>query len=63
MESGMVATNKGVISVQSAPFGGVKPLGLRREGGFDGIHEFLQAKYSDCAISCNALVLISEPNN
>ena len=45
MESGMVAINKGVISDPSAPFGGVKQSGLGREGGFDGIHEFLQTKY------------------
>jgi succinate-semialdehyde dehydrogenase/glutarate-semialdehyde dehydrogenase len=45
MESGMVAVNKGVISDPAAPFGGVKQSGLGREGGFDGIHEFLQTKY------------------
>jgi len=45
MESGMVAINKGVISDPAAPFGGVKQSGLGREGGFDGIHEFLQSKY------------------
>ncbi|MDA2962487.1 MAG: NAD-dependent succinate-semialdehyde dehydrogenase [Actinomycetota bacterium] len=45
MESGMVAINKGVISDPAAPFGGVKQSGLGREGGFDGIHEFLQSKF------------------
>jgi len=45
MESGMVAINKGIISDPAAPFGGVKQSGLGREGGFDGIHEFLQTKY------------------
>ena len=45
MESGMVAINKGVISDPAAPFGGVKQSGLGREGGFDGIHEFLQTKF------------------
>ena len=45
MESGMVAINKGVISDPAAPFGGVKQSGLGREGGFDGIHEFLETKY------------------
>ena len=45
MESGMVAINKGVISDPAAPFGGVKQSGLGREGGFNGIHEFLQSKY------------------
>lgn len=45
MESGMVAINRGVISDPAAPFGGTKQSGLGREGGFDGIHEFLETKY------------------
>ncbi len=45
MESGMVAINRGVISDPAAPFGGYKESGLGREGGFDGIHEFLEKKY------------------
>jgi succinate-semialdehyde dehydrogenase/glutarate-semialdehyde dehydrogenase len=45
MESGMVAINRGMVSDPAAPFGGVKQSGLGREGGFDGIHEFLQTKY------------------
>ena len=45
IESGMVAINRGLISDPAAPFGGVKQSGLGREGGFDGIHEFLQTKY------------------
>lgn len=45
IESGMVAINRGVISDPAAPFGGVKQSGLGREGGFDGVHEFLQTKY------------------
>lgn len=45
MESGMVAINKGVISDPAAPFGGFKQSGLGREGGFAGIHEFLESKY------------------
>lgn len=45
IESGMVALNRGVISDPAAPFGGVKMSGLGREGGFDGIHEFLETKY------------------
>jgi succinate-semialdehyde dehydrogenase / glutarate-semialdehyde dehydrogenase len=45
IESGMVALNRGVISDPAAPFGGVKLSGLGREGGFDGIHEFLEKKY------------------
>jgi succinate-semialdehyde dehydrogenase/glutarate-semialdehyde dehydrogenase len=45
LESGMVAINRGMISDPAAPFGGVKQSGLGREGGFDGIHEFLETKY------------------
>ena len=45
LEAGMVAINRGVISDPAAPFGGVKQSGLGREGGFVGIHEFLETKY------------------
>ena len=45
LESGMVAINRGMISDPAAPFGGVKQSGLGREGGFDGIHEFLETKF------------------
>ena len=45
LEAGMIAINRGVISDPAAPFGGVKQSGLGREGGFAGIHEFLETKY------------------
>jgi succinate-semialdehyde dehydrogenase/glutarate-semialdehyde dehydrogenase len=45
IDSGMVAINRGVISDPAAPFGGYKQSGLGREGGFDGINEFLETKY------------------
>ncbi|MEU8205740.1 NAD-dependent succinate-semialdehyde dehydrogenase [Streptosporangium sp. NPDC049046] len=45
LDAGMVALNRGVLSDPAAPFGGVKQSGLGREGGFDGIHEFLETKY------------------
>jgi len=45
LESGMVALNRGVVSDPAAPFGGYKQSGLGREGGFAGIHEFLETKY------------------
>ncbi|MEY3408116.1 MAG: hypothetical protein RL038_1177, partial [Actinomycetota bacterium] len=45
MESGMVAINRGVASDPAAPFGGMKQSGLGREGGFHGIHEFLEPQY------------------
>lgn len=50
MESGMVAINRGVISDPAAPFGGYKESGLGREGGFDGIHEFLEKKFIGVSI-------------
>lgn len=45
LESGMVAINRGVVSDPAAPFGGYKQSGQGREGGFDGIHEFLETKF------------------
>lgn len=45
IESGMVALNRGALSDPAAPFGGWKQSGLGREGGFAGIHEFLETKY------------------
>ena len=45
IESGMVALNRGLVSDPAAPFGGVKQSGLGREGGTEGIYEFLEAKY------------------
>jgi len=45
LEAGMVAINRGMISDPAAPFGGVKQSGLGREGGFDGIHEYLETKF------------------
>ena len=50
LAAGMVAINRGVISDPAAPFGGVKQSGLGREGGFDGIHEFLETKYIGVSI-------------
>jgi succinate-semialdehyde dehydrogenase/glutarate-semialdehyde dehydrogenase len=45
LESGMVAINRGIASDPAAPFGGMKESGLGREGGFAGIHEFLETQY------------------
>jgi succinate-semialdehyde dehydrogenase/glutarate-semialdehyde dehydrogenase len=45
LEYGMVGLNKGLISNPSAPFGGVKQSGFGREGGFEGIDEYLSTKY------------------
>ena len=45
IQSGMVGVNRGVISDPAAPFGGVKESGFGREGGFEGIDEYLDVKY------------------
>lgn len=46
LQTGMMGLNAGVISNASAPFGGVKMSGLGREGGFEGINEYLSTKYT-----------------
>jgi succinate-semialdehyde dehydrogenase / glutarate-semialdehyde dehydrogenase len=45
IESGMVGLNQGIVSNPAAPFGGVKHSGFGREGGFEGIEEYLEIKY------------------
>ncbi len=45
LEFGMVGVNTGLVSNPAAPFGGVKSSGFGREGGFEGIEEYLQTKY------------------
>ena len=45
LEFGMVGVNEGVISNPVAPFGGVKQSGLGREGGHQGLDEYLEEKY------------------
>jgi succinate-semialdehyde dehydrogenase/glutarate-semialdehyde dehydrogenase len=45
LESGMVGLNRPIVSDPAAPFGGVKQSGLGREGGHDGLLEFLETKY------------------
>jgi succinate-semialdehyde dehydrogenase/glutarate-semialdehyde dehydrogenase len=45
LETGMVALNAGVISNPAAPFGGVKASGFGREGGREGVAEYLETKY------------------
>ena len=46
LETGMMGLNVGVVSNAAAPFGGWKMSGLGREGGAEGIHEYLQTKYT-----------------
>lgn len=45
LEVGMIGVNSGTISNAAAPFGGVKASGLGREGGIEGIDEFLETIY------------------
>ena len=45
LETGMVGLNQGMVSNAGAPFGGVKQSGVGREGGNEGIHEYLETKY------------------
>jgi len=45
LQSGMIGINSGLISNPAAPFGGVKASGFGREGGFEGIEEYLETTY------------------
>ncbi|MDN4614164.1 NAD-dependent succinate-semialdehyde dehydrogenase [Leifsonia sp. F6_8S_P_1B] len=46
IDTGMMGLNTGLVSNAAAPFGGVKQSGLGREGGLEGIHEYLSTKYT-----------------
>jgi succinate-semialdehyde dehydrogenase/glutarate-semialdehyde dehydrogenase len=50
IETGMIGLNQGVVSNPAAPFGGVKQSGFGREGGFEGINEYLETKYVALAV-------------
>ena len=45
LEFGMIGVNTGLVSNAAAPFGGVKASGFGREGGFEGIEEYLETTY------------------
>jgi succinate-semialdehyde dehydrogenase/glutarate-semialdehyde dehydrogenase len=45
LQTGMVGLNQGLVSNAAAPFGGVKQSGFGREGGHEGIEEYLETKY------------------
>jgi succinate-semialdehyde dehydrogenase/glutarate-semialdehyde dehydrogenase len=45
LDTGMVGLNQGLVSNAGAPFGGVKASGYGREGGPEGLHEYLETKY------------------
>ena len=46
LETGMIGLNQGLVSNAAAPFGGVKQSGFGREGGIEGIDEYLSVKYA-----------------
>ncbi|KHL10627.1 succinate-semialdehyde dehydrogenase/glutarate-semialdehyde dehydrogenase [Mumia flava] len=50
LETGMVGMNQGIVSNPAAPFGGVKASGFGREGGAEGIEEYLETKYVGLAL-------------
>jgi succinate-semialdehyde dehydrogenase / glutarate-semialdehyde dehydrogenase len=50
LEFGMVGVNTGIVSNPAAPFGGIKHSGFGREGGFEGIEEYLETKYIGSAL-------------
>ena len=50
LDYGMVGVNQGIVSNPAAPFGGVKHSGFGREGGFEGIEEYLETKYVGIAL-------------
>jgi succinate-semialdehyde dehydrogenase/glutarate-semialdehyde dehydrogenase len=45
LEAGMIGLNQGLISNPAAPFGGIKQSGVGREGGVEGLNEYLDTKY------------------
>jgi succinate-semialdehyde dehydrogenase/glutarate-semialdehyde dehydrogenase len=45
LQTGMVGLNQGMVSNPAAPFGGIKQSGFGREGGVEGINEYLETKY------------------
>jgi succinate-semialdehyde dehydrogenase/glutarate-semialdehyde dehydrogenase len=45
LEAGMVGLNRGLVSDPAAPFGGVKQSGVGREGGHEGMLDYLESKY------------------
>ncbi|MNI88087.1 Succinate-semialdehyde dehydrogenase [NADP(+)] GabD [compost metagenome] len=50
----MLGLNAGIISNAAAPFGGVKQSGLGREGGLEGIEEYLSTQYVGIAVPAEA---------
>ncbi|HEY3828052.1 MAG TPA: NAD-dependent succinate-semialdehyde dehydrogenase [Solirubrobacteraceae bacterium] len=50
LQTGMIGLNQGIVSNAAAPFGGIKASGFGREGGFEGIGEYLETKYVALAL-------------
>ena len=50
LETGMIGLNQGIVSNAAAPFGGIKASGFGREGGREGIEEYLETKYIAMAL-------------
>jgi succinate-semialdehyde dehydrogenase/glutarate-semialdehyde dehydrogenase len=50
IQTGMIGINQGIVSNPAAPFGGVKASGFGREGGAEGIEEYLETKYVGLAL-------------
>ncbi|TKG69900.1 NAD-dependent succinate-semialdehyde dehydrogenase [Prauserella endophytica] len=53
LQTGMVGINTGLVSNPAAPFGGVKASGFGREGGHEGIDEYLDTKYLAVAVGAS----------
>lgn len=51
LATGMMGLNTGLVSNAAAPFGGIKQSGIGREGGAEGIHEYLDTKYTLIPVS------------
>ncbi|QTX03681.1 NAD-dependent succinate-semialdehyde dehydrogenase [Agromyces archimandritae] len=51
LATGMMGLNTGLVSNAAAPFGGIKQSGIGREGGLEGIHEYLDTKYTLVPVS------------
>jgi len=46
LEYGMIGINEGILSTEIAPFGGIKESGIGREGGIEGLDEYMETKYA-----------------
>jgi len=63
LEYGMVGINTGLISTELAPFGGIKQSGLGREGGRQGIEEYLEIAFEGKQTSGRKNEVVCAPRN